>query len=318
MPKHFSDFPEELEQYSPELLQFSNFANIETFDSENLHHSYNDEPALILEPYEDGEHGYIWYNHDEIFRENNKSPKIYAKTDSSYTTHNEKGQIASYDDQPANIIYIRPACYLWVEWYKDGVCHRDNDLPAAICWEAGIKSETLYYQNGLIHRENGLPAHIGRDFSKWMVNGGLHNTEGAAYISSDPKQIREPFIWSLFGVDLPQDVFNSIRTYHKQTGIPLWAAFLDIFGVITQNDEKFFEEDMKTWNFDFSLEWQLRALGINEKTFNDRINSYFHLTENFSFVIGSGPYPFGLFKSIIEIELKNATPRNSKEKVYNA
>ena len=40
------------------------------------------------------------------------------------------------------------------KWYKDGVLHRDNDLPA-IEFANGNKE---WYQNGNLHRDNDLPA----------------------------------------------------------------------------------------------------------------------------------------------------------------
>ncbi len=56
-------------------------------------------------------------------------------------------------------------------YYKNGLLHRDNDLPAII--EANGTKQ--WYQNGLKHRDNDLPAMIYSDGSKcWFQNDLLH------------------------------------------------------------------------------------------------------------------------------------------------
>ena len=52
--------------------------------------------------------------------------------------------------------------------YKNGECHRDNDLPAVI-YDNGTKA---WYQNGKCHRDNDLPAVVHADGDKeWWQNG---------------------------------------------------------------------------------------------------------------------------------------------------
>ena len=56
-------------------------------------------------------------------------------------------------------------------WHKNGLLHRDNDLPAVIHRD-GTKQ---WYQNGLLHRDNDLPAMIYSNGSKcWYQNDLLH------------------------------------------------------------------------------------------------------------------------------------------------
>ena len=57
------------------------------------------------------------------------------------------------------------------KWYKNGVYHRDNDLPAMICHS---KQTFYWYINGILHRENDLPAIESLHFSKWYKHGILH------------------------------------------------------------------------------------------------------------------------------------------------
>jgi hypothetical protein len=57
------------------------------------------------------------------------------------------------------------------KWFKNGLKHRDNDLPAVI-WSDGTQ---LWYKNGKRHRDNDLPAVIDSDGSqKWWKNGLRH------------------------------------------------------------------------------------------------------------------------------------------------
>jgi antitoxin component YwqK of YwqJK toxin-antitoxin module len=53
-------------------------------------------------------------------------------------------------------------------WYKNGKIHRDDDLPAVVCYN----STKYWYQNGKLHRDNNLPAVIMRNGDKyWYENG---------------------------------------------------------------------------------------------------------------------------------------------------
>ena len=65
-----------------------------------------------------------------------------------------------------------------IRWYKDGMVHRDNDLPACIY----NNGELRWVQNDLIHRDNDLPAIIYKGGAKeWYQRGNLHRLIGPAY-----------------------------------------------------------------------------------------------------------------------------------------
>jgi len=53
-------------------------------------------------------------------------------------------------------------------WYKNGLHHREKDLPAIIYHDGDM----YWYKNGKYHRENDLPAIIysGGDM-EWYING---------------------------------------------------------------------------------------------------------------------------------------------------
>jgi len=83
-----------------------------------------------------------------------------------YGTHMSKlnGVLHSFNDEPS-WIHIN-GCK---RWYKNGLMHRDNDLPAEV-----DSSLMVWYNENKIHRENGKPACIysnGR--AEWWTNGNF-------------------------------------------------------------------------------------------------------------------------------------------------
>ena len=71
-------------------------------------------------------------------------------------------------------------------WYKNGERHRDNDLPAII----RENGDQFWYKNGLQHRDNDLPAIIfpnGHQY--WYKNGLLHrDNDLPAFITANGNQ----------------------------------------------------------------------------------------------------------------------------------
>ena len=58
-----------------------------------------------------------------------------------------------------------------VTWYKEGLKHRDGDLPAVV-WYSGRRE---WYKNGLLHRDGDLPAIVWSDGSQqWYKEGKIH------------------------------------------------------------------------------------------------------------------------------------------------
>jgi hypothetical protein len=69
------------------------------------------------------------------------------------------------------------------QWWKYNNLHRDGDLPAIICVEAGKIWHKVWYKNGLRHRDNDLPALIftsGNVF--WFKYGKYHRDNGSPAI----------------------------------------------------------------------------------------------------------------------------------------
>ena len=71
-------------------------------------------------------------------------------------------------------------------WYKEGLVHRDDDLPSygseSKCWS----------KHGLDHRDGDLPAKIVRDgqSKSWYKEGKLHRV-------GKPAVIEEPFSYNM-------------------------------------------------------------------------------------------------------------------------
>jgi hypothetical protein len=72
------------------------------------------------------------------------------------------------DDGPALVTKVSTS------YYKHGILHRENDLPALIL----CTGETYYYFNGLPHRDNGKPAVITPFQLEYWKHGKLHRDDG--------------------------------------------------------------------------------------------------------------------------------------------
>jgi hypothetical protein len=87
------------------------------------------------------------------------------------------------DDGPALIVKSANG-YSKEVYYKDGVCHREGDLPASITnYSYGI-TVTEYFVDGKLHRKNG-PACITNAANvvlreAYVFNGEYHRDDGAA------------------------------------------------------------------------------------------------------------------------------------------
>lgn len=88
-----------------------------------------------------------------------------------------------------------------LRWYKDGVLHRENDLPA-IQWYDGSYE---WYENGQRHRNNA-PAVIYLDGRQgWYQHGKLHREEGPAF--EKPSIMKKE--WWIHGEELTQKEFKN-------------------------------------------------------------------------------------------------------------
>jgi len=79
--------------------------------------------------------------------------RLSIKSRMKFEVYNTEGQLHSFDDEPALITPFGES------WYKEGLLHRENDLPADVI--PGVSKG--WYKEGLLHRENNLPAYVEYD-----------------------------------------------------------------------------------------------------------------------------------------------------------
>lgn len=83
--------------------------------------------------------------------------------------YNSNGELNSKYDLPAMIFAINNKY-----WYKDGIRHRDGNLPACECEDG-----KFWYKDGRRHRDDGLPACEWVDGTReWYKNGKHYRDDG--------------------------------------------------------------------------------------------------------------------------------------------
>lgn len=110
-----------------------------------------------------------------------KEPKSYTNGYKD-SWHNLVWPLDSRNDEPSLVLHDNSY------WYKGGVLHRDNDLPAHI----NINGLQQWYQNGLLHRISGGPTSITDTehilIKRWHYKDKSHRDgDLPAYISYDQK-----------------------------------------------------------------------------------------------------------------------------------
>lgn len=279
MSKHFTNFPPEFEQYNPEALPVEWDSEENTFDKQGNPHSYNDKPLLILGKapkkkatgiYALQNYYYSWYKHGKSWRADNK-PITILINDQKYATYDKDLKLHSYDDAPAEITWNAKYDELKLVWYIHGVVHREKDLPSII--DRRAKKEVLekYYWHGVIHRANSLPAEIKPDSKTWMVQKALHNSEGPAFVGKHSFEKEDNCRWGLYGVILYEELFDEVKSCERETGAPLWAAFLTTLGFLTKEDLIMFMQEFDLENTSIPKTWVLRVWGITSETFDTKI-----------------------------------------------
>ncbi len=113
--------------------------------------------------------------------------------------------------------YVFPAVEVWDEKYRlrcqeyrrNGVLHRENDLPAWIeRGENGIIQRRKYFQKGVLSRDNDKPADVEYDKrgyirkATWYVDGLPHRIGAPAYIEYDKNGNPIKERWFMWGVEI--------------------------------------------------------------------------------------------------------------------
>jgi hypothetical protein len=175
----------------------------------------------------------------------------------------------------------------------------------------------MYYKEGLVHRNDNLPARVGNHSSSWYVKSILHNTKGPAIVFHGKDSSSKPLNWVLFGINIPENVFLSIISYQREENVPLWVAFLCVLKVVIKDDVNTLRNESNHWNTKLPLEWQLRFLGVTNETLKTRINKFAPENSNPSFKIHADDTSLASLKTLIQYEEENPTLNNNKEKAYN-
>ncbi len=101
-------------------------------------------------------------------------------------------------------------------WYKNGLRHRNNDLPACE-FANGTK---YWYQHGKLHRDNDLPAMEGYDGTKcWYKNDNAHRIGNPTIIYNDSterfyindKRYSEKCYWKEVGKNYGLLISNKVK-----------------------------------------------------------------------------------------------------------
>lgn len=290
MTKFFKSMPSHLEQYNPDEVFFddsninktyeSGWEVVKTFDENGLLHSYNDVPSLSRR--DDVAKEFQWHSHGELYREDNKPVYVSFINDNYYATYDEKGAHC-FNDMPS-IVQFYKAFSCRITWSEGANKHRENDLPAIIAWKKVISdinaarhiTNESYYEHGKRHRKHGKPAEVNPNMPMWMVQGVLHNSNSFALSTNKNMSKRVIKTWSLYGVVMPEQFFNTIKTFNTSTNvplnIPLWVAFLYRLKLIDMKTIRLFVNEENLWSPDVPIAWLIQALGLTDEMFVSRIN----------------------------------------------
>lgn len=312
MSKHFGAFPSELAQYNPDSYEQYNlyiygqfFQDNKTFDDKGRLHSFNDEPSQVLiEP--NKKLSLIWHVHGVPYRANNKPVHVEILSH-SYKTYDENEKLHSYNGMPASILFHLKA--LRLTWYKNGVCHRENNLPADVYYRVKRFRKNVielvgeeYFVDGKRHRDGGMPAQCTTKSQLFYIKGFSHNKETHAYYKAMKMNQAAIKRWSLYGVDIPEEVFTTFKQMEEKNIFPSWANFLLILEMVTESDMKTFSEP--EGSFDLPVFWVLRSLGITEEKFKKDVFLFMQKHFNIGSLFYNDEDTFERFLEIVNYELQ--------------
>lgn len=268
MSKFFDNVPAEFEQYNPDN-EYALLDEYNTYDENDQLHSYDDKPSSVART---GRSTMIyWHSHGEISRKNNLPPFLFFAQD-AYFTLNSKGEEHSYNGNPSRLTYVSHNDSWTSVWSKNGESHREGDLPAFLRIANNIVMEEGYYENGVGHRASNRKSNCSPVKDLWEVKGYLHNELGYAEVFKNSLPAMKT--WSLYGVMMIEEDFNSIKTFQHERGVPLWLAFLSAIKVVTDPKIGLLLDETNNIS-ELPFQWTLRILGITEETFSKHITKLF-------------------------------------------
>ena len=113
--------------------------------------------------------GDIQTKHDKFVTNKIKIIKILTKNELILECGNKtfRNSYGKYYFQN-NVLVMLNIYTEYQKWFKNGLLHRDNDLPALI----DVYGGHYWFKDGILHRDNNLPAIIyGNGNKEWWING---------------------------------------------------------------------------------------------------------------------------------------------------
>lgn len=149
-------------------------------------HRENDLPAVVWKSKDGKIHRSEWYLRDQVARMDSSLPCIVC-SDTCETecdichVHYSSGSYDDYDEMDEENDYKNFCSSSMMVWFKNGLIHRDNDLPAYTFGSSeNLVNENresvdywskMWYKEGQLHRENDLPAIKNVEGEFYYLNG---------------------------------------------------------------------------------------------------------------------------------------------------
>lgn len=174
--KHWSIYDEPLRQNSKvtSASYYDNKENNLEAETLNVYPDQQNEPSVIryYDDFDEKRNQLIeakeWFNEDEKKHRDDGLPAVIV--------YDKNGNIIKQE-------FWENGMQMQIEYFKDGLLHNENDLPAVITGNGDTILVKFWYQNGDLHRDNDLPAAIFYDENEvvirqeWYQNGVLIRTQ---------------------------------------------------------------------------------------------------------------------------------------------
>jgi hypothetical protein len=212
------------------------------------------------------------------------------RTDSQ--TLDSNGKLHSFNDEPAEISSYGKT------WYKHGVVHRENDLPARIYTRKNDPAGFSWFLDGVSHRGENKPAYISNSISRWTVKGSTHRSDGPAMVYAD----NIPSQFYLYDLRITEEQHAEVLTYSRLNRFPLWLSFLVSIEAISEKGLKFLSETSNNWTTPLPVTWAIAALRLTDEKLEKAYNNT-EMAFSYGFIVEDEiPEIFDRFMKIAQFE----------------
>jgi hypothetical protein len=169
-------------------IRFRETIKGKTYENGQLH-SFEGKPA-----FQDEYGTSYWYKHGAPHRDGGLPAIIFTNGSMCWYTD---GNLDRAGDLPASIGY-KDGVLVKCRWYRNGVPHRDGNLPSVI-----TQREYKFHQGGSLHREDGNPASVRFLLNcvhrQWCVRGEIIDEDFISYEDWQEEgehfQLNEQRVW---------------------------------------------------------------------------------------------------------------------------